>query len=388
MTMRIERLSASLLFFFLAAFALTLSIYKPYYNWDLIGYIASAKSFEEQDLKSLHSFTYDQLRNSVPDETYEKLIQGIDIRTSSYRQAISTDSSAFKEQLPFYQIRPIYTGLIYLLYKTGINIVFATHMISGVAVVAAIFFLYLMSVSFLGKPLIYAVPPLAFLFGVVDLARYSTPDGLALLAVTLTAYLYLKKRLSLLLILLPIMLGIRTDLILFAVPLLSFIIVFEESSRWKAALSILISIVAYIAIGAYWENPGWSTIFHQTLAQYLTHPISMPGTLTAQHYFHALFKGGMTLIMSRTIVLYALVAAYSLYLIRKRTMTTSFVITVRSPSVVLELVCLIYVISHFLAFPAADNRFLSASYVIAAFSLLLMMTDYLKTSNAALFKAE
>jgi hypothetical protein len=68
--------------------------------------------------------------------------------------------------------------MIYLLYKTGVDIILATHLISGLAVVVAIAFLYLMSVSFLSKPFIYTSPPLAVIFGILDLARYSTPDGL------------------------------------------------------------------------------------------------------------------------------------------------------------------------------------------------------------------
>jgi len=373
----VERLSAPLPFFLLAAFALTLSVYKPLYNGDIICYIAAAKSFDERDFESLHSFTYDQLRNSVPGATYEELVQG------SRRHAISTDSSAFKEQLPFYQIRPLYTGLIYLFYKTGVNIVFATHMVSGVAVVVAVAFLYLMSVSFLAKPLIYTVPPLALIFGIVDLARFSTPDGLVFLAVILSAYLYLKQRIALLLIFLPIMLGIRTDLILFTIPFVCFVFLFERSSRWKAAQSIFVSVAIYIGIGAYWENPGWSTIFYCTLVQPLTHPISMPPTLTTQHYFYALFDGIKNSLNNKSLVLYVLAAAYSLYLIKTHAKTTSFVIALKSPSAVLTVVCLLFLVSHFLAFPVAWNRFFSAPYLVGAFSCLVMMTNHLKVSYSA-----
>jgi hypothetical protein len=376
----VERFSAPLLFFLLATFALTLSVYKPYHNGDMIHYIAAAKSFEERDAKSLHSFTYEQLRNSVSDAEYEALLEA---EAKGYWYVMSTDSSAFKEQLPFYQIRPVYTGIIYLFYKAGVNIVFATHIISGLAVVVAMVFLYLMSVSFLAKPLIYALPPLAIHFGLLDLARHSTPDGLAFLAVMVSAYLYLKKRIALLLILLPIVLGIRNDLILFTIPLLFFIFLFEKNKRWKAALSMLISIAIYTGIGAYWENSGWSTIFYFTLVQLLTHPISMPPTLTAQHYLHALFKGTKSLIVDKSFSLYVLVAAYCLYLIKIHARPTSFIIAAKSSSAVLAVVCLIFVVSHFVAFPVAWERFFCAPYLIGAFSLLVMMTDYWKASKSA-----
>jgi hypothetical protein len=376
----VERFSAPLLFFLLAAVSLGLCIYKPFHNWDMIGYIGAAKSFEEQDVYVLHTFTFDQLRRSVSKEEYKILTspEGDD-EHAVYRRAISTDSSAFKEQLPFYQIRPVYTGLIYLLYKTGINIAFATHLISGFAVVVAIAFLYLMSVSFLAKPFIYAVPPLAIIFGVLDLARYSTPDGLAFLSVIASVFLYLNACIAMLLVLLPIILGIRTDLILFTTPLLFLIFLFDKRNRWKAALSTIISVVIYSGIGAYWGNRGWSTVFYFTFVEILAHPISIPPTLTAQEYFYALFNGTELLVSNKSFVLYLLLAAYSLYLIKSRAKMASVATAFTLSTAVTTFACLAFVGSHFLAFPVAwDNRFFTAPELIGGFSLLILMTNYLR----------
>jgi hypothetical protein len=377
------RILAPLLFFFLAASSLALSVYKPYHNWDMIAYIAAAKSFEEKDSESLHSFTYDQVRHSVTDAKYEELTTGTTGREVGYRSKMSTDSSAFKEQLPFYKIRPIYTGLIYLLYKTGVNIVFATHIISGVAVVVAVTILYTLSISFLAGPLIFAVPLLAIIFGIFDLARLSTPDGLGFLACILSVYFYLKKYITLLLILLPIMIGIRTDLILFTTPLLFFVFVFERSYRWKTALSILISVAIYIGIMTYFKNPGWSTIFYFICIEYLAHPISIPQTLTMQNYLYGLFNGTKSLVHNKLFVLYLLLTTYSIYLIKNHANKTSIIITLKSHSAVLTVVCFIFVISHFLIIPDPENRYFFGSYLIGAFSLLLMMASNLTASNSA-----
>jgi hypothetical protein len=372
----VERLSAPLIFLLLAAYVLNQSVYKPVYNWDMIGYIAAAKSFEERNIESLHSFTYDQLQNYLPSEVFEAKIHG------AYGRAIYKDSSAFKEQLPFYQIRPIYNGLIYLLYKIGVNIGFATHIISGVAIVLAIIILYFMSCSFLAKPLVFAVPPLAVIFGMVDLATFSTPDGLAFLAVILSVYLFLKKRTTLLLIILPTMLGIRTDLILFTIPLLFFVFVFDRGSRWKVVLSILMSAAIYISIGAYWGHPGWSTVFYLTMVGYLTHPISNPPTLTIHQYFDALLQETKTVIGNRTFIHFILVVAYTFYLTKKYAKTTLLATALKFPSLTLTIVCSIFVVSHFLIFPMIHDRFFSAPYLVSAFSLLMIITHYLKVSSS------
>ena len=75
-------------------------------------------------------------------------------------------------------------------------------------------------------------------------------------------------------------------------------------------------------------------------------------------------------------------AVSSLYVIKNHAKTTSVVIAFKSSSAVLAVVCLVFVVSHFLAFPVAWDRFFSAPYLLGAFSLLVMMTDYLKASNS------
>lgn len=180
----------------------------------MIGYISAAKSFEETNIDSLHSFTYREVRNLIPENVYESLTMG------KYSLAISKDVSAFKEQLPFYQIRPVYNFTVYIFYKAGINIASATHIVSGIFMLFSVFMLYIFSRTFLNPVLIYAVPLFVLIFGGLDIAILSTPDAMSSFAVITTCYFFLKKRYSYVLMLIPLLVGIRTDLILFVIPLL------------------------------------------------------------------------------------------------------------------------------------------------------------------------
>ncbi len=370
-----EKISAPLLFFFLAAFSLYLCVFKPYHNWDMIAYIAVAKSFEQPDFNALQTFAYQQARNAVSAEEYEQLAQE---NSNGYRHSISTDASAFKEQLPNYGTRLIYTGLIYLLYKTGINIAFATHLISGLAVAAAIAFLYFISASFLAKPFVYAVPLLAIIFGILDLAALSTPDGLAFLAVIVAVYLYLNARIGMLLVFLPLIIGVRTDLVLFTTPLLFFIFLSDEKNRLKTALAAAVSVIIYFGIGAYCGYVGWSVIFYHSLVQLSIHPISEPPTLTARQYLSALRGGTRILLVNKAFLLYLLLTAYSLYFIYLRAKISSLTEALTARAAVLVFVCLVFVGSHFAAFPADWDRFFSAAYLVTSLGLLILITDYIK----------
>ena len=341
----------------------------------MIGYIAAAKSFEESNIESIHSFTYNELRNSVSSNEFTELVDG------NYRQTMYTDPSAFKEQLPFYKIRPVYSGLVFLLYKAGVNTIFATHIISGVAVAIAIAILYFMADSFLAKPFIYVLPLLAIIFGIFDLARFSTPDGLAFLFVILSAYLYLVKRFTPLLILLPFMIGVRTDLILYTTPLLIYILAIDGNNRWKVLLSLLASAVIYIGIGRHYENTGWSTVFSFSLINRITHPISMPSSLTLDQYLFALTNGVKSLTGNKAALLNIFIATYSIYRLTNISKTVSAHTAFKSTPAVLTIVCSCFMVSHFLAFPVLWDRFFSGPWMVCAFSLLLIMTNNSAISN-------
>lgn len=371
----IERLAAPLLFLFLAAFCLFISIRKADYNWDMIAYIACANSFEQHDAELLHSSAFQETRNVVPAAKYAELA---DETGDSYRHSMSSDANAFSEQLPNYRTRLIYTGLIYLLSKAGVNIVFSTHLISGLAVCAAIGLLYLMSSTFLAKPLVYAVPLLALIFSILSLPILSTPDGLAFLAVIGSVYLYLKSRVIPLLIILPIIIGVRTDLILFSIPLLFFIYLFDDKNKWKAALSAVSSIAVYFGLGAYFGYVGWSVIFYHSFIQLSAHQISAPPTLTASQYFYILFRGSIILFFNKAFLVYALISGYSFYLIWSRTMKTS--VALKSSPAALTYVCFIYTAVHFALFPSDWDRYFTATYMVGGFAFLMLVNDYLGES--------
>ena len=112
---------SSLLFF---AFC----IYSPDQNWDMLGYSASAISFENNDPEFIHNYIYSELESYASDSELTKLTAGND-----YAVAMHQDANAFYQQIPYYKIRIVFVGLTYMLTKIGINIFSAAHMITAAA---------------------------------------------------------------------------------------------------------------------------------------------------------------------------------------------------------------------------------------------------------------
>ena len=369
----IKRLSI-FLFVLLAATALFYSVTQPFHNWDVIGYIAAAKSFEEKDINSIHTFTFQQLQESVSSSEYSELASGSDYRTS-----ISSDPSALREQLPFYQIRPLYNGLVYILYKAGMNIVFATHFISGAAVAAAILLLYDLVKNKLTKPIIYFMPVFIIIFKIFDLARYSTPDGLAFFAFFMAIWLYTRGDKKILFAFLPSMLFIRTDLILVAMPLLIIMVFNKSIDGWKAGLSIVASIAIFLGIGAYFQNPGWATTFYFTIVDFLPYPISNPPIMTMEIYLQSFIYGLKSLVKNPRFFTYILMCIACFCMAIKNRETSLFKKIFTSPAYVILTVSFVDVVGRFVILPVSWDRFYSAPYLIGALAFVMVIDDYLRT---------
>lgn len=367
-----RKLVLLILYIGVGIYILLMSIYKPHLNWDMLMYIAIAKSYEEKDIQTIHTFTYKTLEEQLVPSRYNVFIE------QGYGSSIYSDLSAFEEQMPFYLIRPLYTGSVYFLYKAGFNIVLATHLVSGIAIVLALILLYFMSVYILGYPFAFTIPFFVLIFTVVNVAKYSTPDGMAFLAIVLSSYLFLKNKLMFLHVFIPIMIGVRTDLILFVIPLLFIIALTRRKFTKMAIISAFISIFFYFTINIISGNPGWSTLFYHTFVQVLTHPLSNSPKITFIHYINALFNGLKGIPYNSHFLLYCLGTLYYIGVQAKRVRNTSYVYVIKSPETTLFLVNFIFVLTHFILFPVTWDRFFIGPYLIGTFLTFVMLTNCIK----------
>jgi hypothetical protein len=358
------------IFIILIIYTLYLSINRPLYNWDIIGYIGAAKYLEEKDYAVIQSFTYNKLKSSVPIKIYDNLINGED-----YRQKVYEHSEIFKEQLNFYKIRIIYIWLIFLLYKLGINIVFATHFISGISIVLSLIILYKMSLDLLKINFIYFIPITVKYFGLLNLSKLSTLDALSALAIILSAYFYLKRYLNVLLIFLPIIIGIRNDLIFFTLFLLGIIYSFNETSRKKTLLSFIFSLIVFITINKLYGF-NWSTLIYHTFINRVLYPISNPPVLGIQDYLTILInESKKSLLELNQFKIFFLSTLGILYYLRSYIKFIALNNFLSAFSLRLVFVCFLYVLIHFALFPAESYRFFPAFYIVGIFSIIIIISE-------------
>jgi hypothetical protein len=250
------------------------SFYRPYHNWDMIIYAACARSFEVHDKEELHASTYHELEQSVPAATYRALTSG------NYRQTVSEDANAFAQQLPFYQIRVLYNALVYALATIGVNVFAATHLVSALSAIAGLWIVLLTFRPYTRAYLLFLLPPFAVAFGLLDVAKYSTPDGLAFLAVCSMAYCLVRRHPGML-VLLPLSVLVRTDLILLALIVTSYLIFVARQWRLAAIASVALAVAGYILVNVGYGHYGLSVAYYMTFIEAVAY--RLPGRLEWKH---------------------------------------------------------------------------------------------------------
>lgn len=354
-----------LIFYFLALFCLAVSTFQPLNNWDMIGYIAAAKSIEEPDPQKIHSFTYEQIQAAVSPLEFKEMTL-----SSQYKKNIHQLPAALNEQLPFYQIRPLYVYSVFVLYKGGVNIAFATHLLSGIAVFIALLLITRLSAEFIPKPFRFVIPAVALIAGIIELARLSSPDALAFLVITVTIYCYLKKRTATLLLTLPISIAIRTDLLLYVIPFCIALFMLDRKTRKYCAVSLLTALGVYVAISLHWEAYGWSKTFYHTFVGAFTFPQQSTAPMSITIYGKKLAEGIAYLALNKAFIVYVVISAYFIAAVTMDCKKEASLAPLISPISVVAWIGLAYIALHFILFPAAWDRYFVAPYLFGAFAYL------------------
>ncbi|MFZ1985358.1 MAG: hypothetical protein WAU91_13150 [Desulfatitalea sp.] len=360
------KLLSGFLLLFCSAFTLFF-LQRPHLNWDMIGYVASARAYESSDYGLLQKEVYELLSRSVPEDTYLKLTSGY------FRQIRATDPESLRQHLPFYQIRVVYVGLILALWKLGLNPFFASHFISAVCAALAIWILAFMLPEKPHPAYLIVVPAIALLTGFSDLAKFSTPDAMCVLAVFICYWLTFRRH-KLLLIALPACILVRTDLLLLIPFFYIYLWLIRPFDRRIVAGSALLGLALYISVNSYFGNYGWSTVFHYTFIQKSSHPANFPHTVTMASYLTTLASGLPSLFVRRFLTYTAMTLFGIVALCRPHDWTKCIALPLSRDMCFAFISSIGYVVLHFISFPVAWSRFFSGQYALgAALSMYLLL---------------
>jgi hypothetical protein len=149
---------------------------RPFYNWDMLAYMAIILRHEHTDFEHVHAGVYSTIQHQLPSDAYRDLVDG-DLH---YRRSMAASAAQFEMILPFYLVKPLYTWLVFVFYKLGTPLIQATILPSVLGYVLLGGLLFVWVRKYLSG--IYAWLFTTFLMlssFVWELSRYSTPDAVS-----------------------------------------------------------------------------------------------------------------------------------------------------------------------------------------------------------------
>lgn len=375
-----------LYFLLFTIFLFMQAINHPTNNWDMLGYAGSVKSFETDDKKEIHDFVFSELEKYVDAETFQDLTSG-----SEYRKIVYADPESFRQVLPWYQIRPIYTGAIYVLTKFSVNIFHASALVSASAVFVGLWIFYLAFRPYVANSFWFALPFFIVLNDAVKIASYSSPDSLAFLWVGILSYFFIRRH-RLFLWILPLSIIVRTDLIFMVGLFLAYLFWFYsveqrktlkvrkgfsliKTQRGKVVLASVASLAIYFAINTIFGNYGWATVFHLMFVSRLNYPADIVVHIDFMQYFNAVVYGLPGMLQNNAFDLFVgifIVMIGVLINLKQYGGKLKHILAGRLNA--LMVISFLFIVAHYLVFPEDDSRFFVAQYMISLLCFLALLT--------------
>src|SRR5690348_10181092 len=246
----------------LASVAL-LAYFTPYYDWDLVAYVGSAIALHEKDSRAIQAGAYAALRRELPADDYTEIVSG-----SEFRRDVAQNADHFRQQLPFYQIRPLYLWMIAALHAAGLPFVVGTRMLSSTAFLAigVLLFIWMRrhttDAFAQAATLLLLITPVIFTSG-----RTGSPDALSALLVLIgTCEIVERDRILFGAMFLLISLLLRTDNIIFVVLVLLWLALASPASKTRrlAAVACALAIATVLAVNHTQHSYSWSMLLRNT----------------------------------------------------------------------------------------------------------------------------
>jgi hypothetical protein len=255
---------------------------KPEYNWDMLPYMALTLKIEHQDVDLVHKETYRIAKENMSSGAYAMLVDS----SIPYRKKMYENPSEFYKQLPFYSVKPLYIGLIYLAYKSGIPLPAATVFPSALCFLLISFLLLYCLQLYLQQ---YYAIIFSFLIMItapmLHMAGISTPDGVsAFIMLSAMYFVVVKPRLWPLVALLLLSIFTRLDNVITCIAIVSLLAFSRKSilpiKRRQYVIILLLLLLSYVVVAMSASAYGWSLFYYTHFFRYLN----------LEHEYHAGFS--------------------------------------------------------------------------------------------------
>lgn len=378
-----ERLATSktknliVVFYFL--FLLFMGFYafkKPTYGWDTLPYMGVVLSYDSNNINFIHDTVYEIAKQQMPVEVYKQLTDS----SIPYRKRMATNAFAFNSQFPFYVVKPLYTSMVYLFYKSGFSLLKAAVLPSVIAyfLMGCLVFLWLKPYlqtyfSVIASLLIMLLAP------VLKVLKGCSPDCLASFLLLAGFYFIIEKK-SLLIAFLFLLLSAFAR-IENVIPCFFILSLIACTNKWKERihfkkyfLMLTALIICYLLITSGTLKYGWGLLYYSSYTKHFNEPYSAPVVSSVKDYLILFYTHIVIGFFFSNVVLFMLLALIVF------TGKGSFQFKQLSFEQLFILVIILCIVTRYFFQPLIDDRFYIA-YYLCVIILLIKKYDRLFTSK-------
>ncbi|MEC8677338.1 MAG: hypothetical protein VXX85_00625 [Candidatus Margulisiibacteriota bacterium] len=345
---------------------ITFALRNPAASTDMLFYTAIAREHSNSDIQTIHNESYQMIFKRVNQsktgsfQSKEQWVSG-----PQYHIDIYENIDSFQQQFPFFKIRVLYTKLISVVSITGLDLIKSSQLISIVASTIAIGLLFFSLSGKIPNRRLYWLLIGTLAFGYIEVIERASPDSLALLFMSVMTLFIIQNRFLISLVFLPILVVVRTNLIILNAPYLAFIWIKYKKFRPYTILSGLISLISYFGITKWAGHYGWATLMYHTFIN----PISFPKTTVFEfgisnyipilmEQLHSIFTYNTHLLIY-TLMMSLIVWNYKDDIFKNKT------------AQILIFTSIATIIIHILLFPLIHVRLLSGFYIMGLTGVLI-----------------
>ncbi len=337
-------------------------------NWDMIPYMGIAKTYEIDDYLKVQKSVYEELETELSDADYSRLREG-----SGYHVYVAENKEYFRQQLPFYSVKPLFPFLIFAGEKlTTISALKIGSMLPKVFLVLVVWlgFFWLSQYSgmliALAGATVFSLHPATLYY-----AGWFTPDSMAFFFMFLSCYfLFERRNYKATTAILFLLLLCRPDSIIFAGLIVLYMLIQFPQKRLFVSVSLLFLLAQYFTQSTLSGNYGWKILFHHSFVDTLLAPEDFTPTLSLTEYIQIYidqFIRQDTLLLIWWGISGSVLAVF-----------TVIKLGWKHPLFALLIINLTYMSSHWVIFPSQKERLLFSSYFMVAFVTILVVSLVLK----------
>lgn len=358
----------------LTALLVLYSAFEPTHNFDVVHYVGCVNYYEIQDPTALHEKNWQDLEAAIPAKRMAE------ITDNPYESTVRRDPKSFRQQLPLFQIKVLYTSLVWLMTKLGVQIAYATHMLSALAVALGAWVFFFTFRRHIHPVLLFLLPVMGLAIGMLDVATMSSPDGLAFLFVALIMAA-LQRDSKWLWLLLPFSVWVRSDLVVYVGMLAVLLALRGNKSRLGLGAVLVLAVVLYKGVNIYFGNYPYLRILQFSFIEHLTYPAETDVVISLKDYLKTLIKETGLIAEQKSFHFYTSFLGISLLLLYRRGELAFWkIVRHRQILVPVALLTPLYFAAHMLMYPRAWSRFFLGQYCIGVILTLVLLTKVLAAS--------